>query len=150
MVGPSHTQLSIKTRCQLLSLSRSGWYYDSKGESPLPLKLMRLLDKHFLATPYYGSRQMARWVRRQEYGVGRPRGQRLMALRACTRCIKNRAPASLTRTIGFILISSDIWLFKRPIRSGVQILPTSQSSEAFLSGGDHGLAEPERTLRALV
>ena len=42
MVEPSNKQLSIKTQCQLLSISRSGWYYDPKGESPLNLKLMRL------------------------------------------------------------------------------------------------------------
>ena len=62
MVESSNTQLSLKTQCQLLSISRSGWYYDPKGESPLTLKLMRLIDEQFLATPYYGSRQMARWV----------------------------------------------------------------------------------------
>ena len=80
MVEPSNKQLSIQTQCQLLSISRSGWYYESKGESPLNLTLMRLIDEQFLATPYYGSRQMARWVRRQGYEVGRHRVRRLMAL----------------------------------------------------------------------
>jgi hypothetical protein len=70
MVGPSNAQLSIKTPCHLLSISRSGWDYDPKGEPPLNLKLMRLIDEPFLATPYYGSRQMARWVRRQGDGRG--------------------------------------------------------------------------------
>lgn len=80
MVEPSHKHLSIKTQCQLLSISRSGWYYDPKGEAPLNLKLMRLIDEQYLLTPYYGSRQMARWVRRQGYAVGRHRVRRLMAL----------------------------------------------------------------------
>ena len=80
MVAPSNKQLSIQTQCQLLSISRSGWYYESKGESSLNLTLMRLIDKQFLVTPYYGSRQMARWVRRQGYEVGRHRVRRLMAL----------------------------------------------------------------------
>ncbi len=80
MVESSNTQLSLKTQCQLLSISRSGWYYDPKGESPLTLKLMRLIDEQFLATPYYGSRQMARWLRRQGDGVGRHRVRRLMAV----------------------------------------------------------------------
>ncbi len=80
MVEPSNKQLSLKTQCQLLSISRSGWYYDPQGESPLNLKLMRLIDEQFLTTPYYGSRQMARWLRRQGYGVGRHRVRRLMAL----------------------------------------------------------------------
>ena len=80
MVEPFNTQLSITTQCQLLSISRSGWYYEPKGETPLNLKLMRLIDEQFLTTPYYGSRQMARWLRRQGHGVGRHRVRRLMAL----------------------------------------------------------------------
>jgi len=80
MVESAHKQLSIKTQCQLLSISRSGWYYEPKGQTSLTLKLMRLIDEQFLARPYYGSRQMARWLRRQGHGVGRHRVRRLMAL----------------------------------------------------------------------
>ena len=80
MVEPSHPDLSLVTQCRLLSISRSGWYAVPKGEPALNLKLMRLIDKQFLATPYYGSRQMARWLKRQGYGVGRHRVRRLMRL----------------------------------------------------------------------
>jgi putative transposase len=80
MVESAHKQLSIKTQCQLLSISRSSWYYEPPGESPLNLKLMRLIDEQYLLTPYYGSRQMARWLRRQGHHVGRHRVRRLMAL----------------------------------------------------------------------
>ena len=34
MVAPSHVQLSIQSQCQLLSISRSGWYYEPKGGIP--------------------------------------------------------------------------------------------------------------------
>jgi len=40
---------------------------------------MRLIDEVFLETPWYGSRQMARHLRRQGYTVGRKRVRRLMA-----------------------------------------------------------------------
>jgi len=40
---------------------------------------MRLIDAQFLETPWYGSRQMARHLRRQGHGVGRKRVRRLMA-----------------------------------------------------------------------
>jgi putative transposase len=40
---------------------------------------MRGIDEQFLATPWYGSRQMARHLRRQGYVVGRKRVRRLMA-----------------------------------------------------------------------
>jgi putative transposase len=40
---------------------------------------VRLLDEPFLETPWYGSRQMARHLRRQGHAVGRKRVRRLMA-----------------------------------------------------------------------
>ena len=40
---------------------------------------MRLIDEVFLETPWYGSRQMARHLRRQGDTVGRKRVRRLMA-----------------------------------------------------------------------
>lgn len=79
MIDPQQN-LSITRQCQLLSISRSGFYYQPKGESALNLTLMRLIDEQFLQAPYYGSRQMARHLRRQGYCVGRKRIRRLMRL----------------------------------------------------------------------
>jgi putative transposase len=39
---------------------------------------MRMTDEQFLETPWYGSRQMARWLRREGYRVGRKRVVRLI------------------------------------------------------------------------
>ncbi|MCH8808804.1 MAG: transposase [Proteobacteria bacterium] len=64
----------------MVSISRSSFYYRGKGESPLNLNLMRLIDAQFLETPWYGSRQMARHLRRLGYTVGRKRVRRLMRL----------------------------------------------------------------------
>jgi putative transposase len=64
----------------LVSISRSSFYYEGKGESRLNLNLMRLIDEQFLETPWYGSRQMARHLRRLGYCVGRKRVRRLMRL----------------------------------------------------------------------
>jgi len=80
MIEPSNKNLSIVAQCQLLSISRSGLYYTPKGESPLNLKLMQLIDKQYLLTPYYGSRQMTRYLSREGYSVGRHRIRRLMQL----------------------------------------------------------------------
>lgn len=80
MVEPANSNLSIVQQCRLLSISRSGWYYESKGETPLNISLMRMIDEQFLVTPYYGSRQMARHLRRTGYCVSRKRIQRLMRL----------------------------------------------------------------------
>ena len=80
MVNPANTNLSITKQCNLLSISRSCFYYQGKGENPLNLKLMQLIDEQFLKTPFYGSRQMARHLRRTGYCVGRHRIRRLMRL----------------------------------------------------------------------
>jgi len=79
MIKPGHPSLSVVRQCELVSISRSGFYYQPVGETPLNLALMRLIDAQFLETPWYGSRQMARHLRREGYTVGRKRVRRLMA-----------------------------------------------------------------------
>jgi len=78
MVDSGHLELSIVRQCVLLNISRSSFYYEASGENPFNLLLMRLIDEQFLETPYYGSRQMARYLRRQGFCVGRKRIRRLM------------------------------------------------------------------------
>ncbi len=79
MIEPEHPRLSIARQCELVSISRSGFYYQPAGETPLNLELMRLIDAQFLETPWYGSRQMVRHLRREGCVVGRKRVRRLMA-----------------------------------------------------------------------
>ena len=79
MIRPEHPKLSVVRQCDLVSISRSGFYYQPTGETSLNLTLMRLIDVQFLETPWYGSRQMARHLRREGYTVGRKRVRRLMA-----------------------------------------------------------------------
>lgn len=78
MIDAQHDQLSLTRQCQLLSISRTGLYYTARGESALNIALMRLIDQQYLDTPWYGSRQMTRYLRRQGYCVGRKRIRRLM------------------------------------------------------------------------
>jgi putative transposase len=56
MVDPRHPRLSIVRQCTLVSIARSSFYYEGKGESPLNLVLMRLIDEQYLETPWYGWR----------------------------------------------------------------------------------------------
>lgn len=80
LVATTHTRPSIVQQCALVGISRSSRYYVLIGESALNLELMRRIDRQFLQTPWYGSRQMARYLRRQGYSVGRTRIRRLMRL----------------------------------------------------------------------
>ena len=79
MIEPGHPKLSVVRQCELVSISRSGFYYQPAGETPLNLMLMRLIDGATLDMLWYGSRQMARHLRREGYTVGRKRIRRLMA-----------------------------------------------------------------------
>ena len=80
----SKSALSIRQQCALLSIQRSGLYYQPRGETPLNHQLMRLIDEQYLRTPYYGARQMAAWLRREGYNVSRKRVRRLMRLMGLT------------------------------------------------------------------
>jgi putative transposase len=79
MIDPEHPSLSVVRQCELVSISRSGFYHRPRGETQLNLELMRLIDARFLEAPWYGSRQMARHLQREGYTVGRKRIRRLMA-----------------------------------------------------------------------
>src|SRR6185437_4907702 len=76
---PGHPRLSIVRQCALVSIGRSTFYRAPAPETAENLALMRLLDEQFLETPWYGSRQMARHLRRLGHADGRKRVRRLMA-----------------------------------------------------------------------
>jgi len=65
---------------ELVGISRSWLKYQHRGEDPLHLTLMRLIDEQRMRTPWYGSRQPIRHLRRQDYCVGRKRVRRLLWL----------------------------------------------------------------------
>ncbi len=75
-----HPKLSVLRQCTLLSLTRSSLYYQPFGESIENLRFMEIIDKQFLETPWYGSRQMARHMKRHGHQCGRHRVRRLMRL----------------------------------------------------------------------
>nr|WP_168733159.1 IS3 family transposase [Thalassobius vesicularis] len=58
MVEPTNPDLSIGKQCKLLSISRSSFHYQPKGETAMNSMLMRQIDEQFLETPFFGVRQM--------------------------------------------------------------------------------------------
>jgi len=83
MVEKDHPRLSITGQCRLLSISRSSFYYELKGETALNLVLMRQIDEQFLETPFYGVRQMTWHLRAEGHLVNEKRIRRLMRLMGC-------------------------------------------------------------------
>tara|TARA_R110002110_G_scaffold401155_1_gene617913 strand:+ start:1570 stop:1923 length:354 start_codon:yes stop_codon:yes gene_type:complete len=70
----------VRRQCKLLTLTRSNLYYEPKGESLENLRIMEIIDEQFLETPWYGSRQMARFMKPNKHACGRHRVRRLMRL----------------------------------------------------------------------
>jgi len=78
MVQPEYPDLSVRRQCDLLSVSRSGYYYEPVAVSRQELALMRRIDEIHTKQPFYGSRQTARALRREGRTVNRKCVQRLM------------------------------------------------------------------------
>jgi len=80
VVDRRHPSLSIVRQCRLLDISRSGLYYQPKKISEEDLTLMKLIDRQYLATPFYGARKIAAWLKSQGHRANRKRIRRLMRI----------------------------------------------------------------------
>jgi putative transposase len=80
MVECMNPALPISQQCRLLALPRSSVYRKPAEVSAEDLASMALIDRQYLARPYYGSRRMAAWLATQGHHVNRKRVQRLMRL----------------------------------------------------------------------
>ena len=75
MIRRDHPQLSISQQCKLVSLSRSAFYYTPVGIDASTLTMMKEIDRVFTKYPFFGSRQITAYLRRE----GVVEGLRLMA-----------------------------------------------------------------------
>jgi putative transposase len=64
----------------LLGLARSSWYYQPRPPAATPQELLDRLDEQYTRTPFYGTRRMTAWLRREGYPVNRKRVRRLLQL----------------------------------------------------------------------
>src|ERR1700730_15939637 len=80
MVERMNPALPISQQCRLLALPRSSVYRKPAEVSAEDRAIMALIDRHYLARPYYGSRRMAAWPGDPGPLVHRKRVQRLMRL----------------------------------------------------------------------
>ena len=72
--------LPVSRQCRLLSVSRASVYRRPAEISEEDCTIMALIDRQYLARPYYGSRRMAAWLATQGHVVNRKRVRRLMRL----------------------------------------------------------------------
>ena len=78
LVERENAVLPVSQQCRLLAVSRSAVYRKPAEVSAEDLAIMALIDRQYLARPYYGSRRMAVWLATQGHIVNRKRVQRLM------------------------------------------------------------------------
>jgi putative transposase len=111
MVERRHPSLSVVRQCRLLGISRSGLYYQRRAVSVQDLTLMKLIDRQYLVTPFYGARRMVAWLKSQHYEVNRKRVRRLMqvmGLRAIYRHPRTSAPAAGHKVYPYLLKGLEI------------------------------------------
>ena len=80
MIEPDNHQISIVKQCDLLGVSRSGYYYSPLPENPENLNIMRMMDEQYLKTPFYGARRMHAHIKHQGFPVNIKRIRRLLRL----------------------------------------------------------------------
>lgn len=71
MIEKEEEGLSIVQQCILLSIYRSGIYYQPVSESELDLKIMLEIDKYYTLHPFYGTRRMSDYLKEIGHNVGR-------------------------------------------------------------------------------
>ena len=80
LVEREASALPVSRQCRLLAVSRASVYHQPAEISEEDCTIMALIDRQYLARPYYGSRRMAAWLATQGHVVNRKRVQRLMRL----------------------------------------------------------------------
>ena len=80
MIVRDQPDLSIVRQCEMLQLSRSTFYYAPVGIDEETLAIMKTIDRAFTKYPFFGSRQIRAYLRRDGVIVGRHRVRRLMGL----------------------------------------------------------------------
>ena len=73
-------EISMARQASLLGVNRSMLYYRPAPVSEVDDGLMKMIDRQYLATPFYGSRRMAEFLRRNDRLTNRKHVQRLMRL----------------------------------------------------------------------
>ena len=106
MVDRQRPSLSVVCQCELLDISRSGLYYQPGGVSDEDLNMMELIDHQYVATPFYGARKIAAWLKHKGQMVNRKRVRRLMqvmGLKAIYRRPRTSKPAAGHKVYPYLL-----------------------------------------------
>jgi putative transposase len=89
-----------------LDISRSGLYYRPVGIREEDLTVMKLIDRQYMDTPFYGARKIAVWLKSQGHLLNRKHVRRLMqvmGLKAIYRSPRTSKPAAGHKIYPYLL-----------------------------------------------
>jgi len=78
MIDREEDKISMRGQCELLGLNRSTLYYEPAPISGSDLHLMNRIDELFTKYPFFGSRRIEAYLKREGYEVGRDKVRSLM------------------------------------------------------------------------
>lgn len=79
-IETDHPEISIVKQCELLEISRSGFYYEPVPETEENLSIMRWLDEQYMDIPFFGVERLLVLLVIMGYKINRKRLRRLMKL----------------------------------------------------------------------
>jgi putative transposase len=126
----------------LLAVSRSSVYRQPTEVSEVDRAIMALIDRQYLARPYYGSRRMAAWLATQGHVVNRKRVRRLMRLMGLVAIYQrpNTSKAAAAHKVYPYLLGGLAIERVNQVWCSDHLHPDGQGVPLF--GGHHGLGEP--------
>src|SRR5947209_192533 len=143
LVEREASALPVSRQCRLLAVSRASLYRRPAAISQQDCTIIALIDRQYLARPYYGSRRMAAWLATQGHHVNRKRVQRLMRLLGLVAIYQRpntSKPAAAPKIYPYLLGGIAIERVNQVWCSDVTYIPMAKGF--LLPGGHHGLGEP--------
>ena len=145
LIERAEPALPVSQQCRLLAVSRASIYRQPAAVSEEERTIMALIDRQYLARPYYGSRRMAAWLATQGHVVNRKRVRRPMRLIgpvAIYQRPNTSKPAAARKIYPYLLWRHHDRTGQSGLVFGRHLHPNGQGLP--LSGGHHGLGEPCR------
>jgi hypothetical protein len=110
--------------------------------SEIDLALMKLIDRQYLATPFYGSRKIAAWLKNQGHIVNRKKACRLMQV------VGLKAIYRKPRTSKLFVEGVEDHPSQSSLGGGYHLHP--DAARVLVPGSNYGLVQPLYTFLAIV
>jgi len=112
---------------------------------------MKLIDRQYLSTPFYGSRKMAAWLKSQGQNINRKRVRRLMqimGLKALYRRPRLSKPGPGNKIYPYLLKGLKINRRNQVWAADITYIPMPE--RVLIPGGNPGLVQPLYPVLAFI